>query len=498
MAMSFVLAGNALAATPYIYVDGVTYPANATGINNAIQALPASPTGGTVYLPCTGATLTSSIVIDRPVILRGCSQGLNNRGTLLVYTGSGTAIDVTNGSATGVILENFSLDNQGTGTVGIDIDNGNYDVVIRDVTNAVNTAFSTAFIRIGNSTTAGMVSNVSLERVRCSGEKICVQNLRAISTSMRTVLFDSCVTMCVQLGDSTHKAIATTIDGGSSIAAAANTDAMQILNAEQVTLDSVYWEQDGTGYIVDIPSTTTLALGIVLHGGRTIGASYGHNSSYIVNVNMSGAQISVLGLYAAPQGYSTTTYFVRNQAAQSVVVGYLTAGGAQFSPVSSHTSAVTDLGGHDFSGTLNGPVLPSLVVNGTTTFNGNVSVNGTLSKQAGSFRIDHPLDPNHKFLQHSFVESPDMMNVYNGVVKLDNRGRAEIQLPDYFQALNRDYRYQLTGIGQFAPLYIATEIKNNRFTIAGGKPGMRVSWQVTGIRQDDYANQNRIQVEVAK
>jgi hypothetical protein len=124
--------------------------------------------------------------------------------------------------------------------------------------------------------------------------------------------------------------------------------------------------------------------------------------------------------------------------------------------------------------------------------------NGTVSKAGGSFRIDHPLDPEHKFLQHSFVESPDMMNVYNGVVTLGKNGRAEIRLPAYFQALNRDYRYQLTAIGQFAPLYVAKEIENNRFTIGGGKPGTRVSWQVTGIRKDDYANQNRIKVEVNK
>jgi len=126
-------------------------------------------------------------------------------------------------------------------------------------------------------------------------------------------------------------------------------------------------------------------------------------------------------------------------------------------------------------------------------------VNGTLSKKAGSFRIDHPLDPENKYLCHSFVESPDMMNVYNGNVTLDANGRAEVTLPGWFEALNRDFRYQLTPIGGPGPdLYIAKEIRGNRFSIAGGRPGLRVSWMVTGIRHDRYADEHRIPVEEDK
>jgi hypothetical protein len=131
-------------------------------------------------------------------------------------------------------------------------------------------------------------------------------------------------------------------------------------------------------------------------------------------------------------------------------------------------------------------------------FTGNVHVNGTLSKTAGSFRIDHPLDPEGEYLQHSFVESPDMMNVYNGNVALDGSGEAWVELPDWFEALNRDFRYQLTCIGGFAPVYIAERIRDNRFKIGGGEPGMDVSWQVTGVRHDPYAEANRIRVEVPK
>jgi hypothetical protein len=132
-------------------------------------------------------------------------------------------------------------------------------------------------------------------------------------------------------------------------------------------------------------------------------------------------------------------------------------------------------------------------------FQGRVHVNGTLSKAAGSFKIDHPLDPMNKYLSHSFVESPDMMNIYNGNATLDSRGEATITLPNYFEALNRDFRYQLTAIGKPSPnVYVAEEITGNRFRIAGGTPNGKISWQVTGIRQDTYAKEHPIVVEEVK
>jgi hypothetical protein len=132
-------------------------------------------------------------------------------------------------------------------------------------------------------------------------------------------------------------------------------------------------------------------------------------------------------------------------------------------------------------------------------FVGDVHVSGTLSKSAGSFKIDHPLDPENKYLLHSFVESPDMKNIYDGVIILDSGGEATVELPRWFEALNKDFRYQLTAIGVPGPnLYISEEISNNQFKIAGGTPGMKVSWHVTGIRKDSYANAYRIEVEEDK
>lgn len=129
---------------------------------------------------------------------------------------------------------------------------------------------------------------------------------------------------------------------------------------------------------------------------------------------------------------------------------------------------------------------------------GNAHINGSLSKLGGTFKIDHPQDPENKYLYHSFVESPDMMNVYNGNILLDAAGEATVELPDYFEALNKDFRYQLTPIGAPAQLYVLEEISGNHFRIAGGSAGLKVSWQVTGVRKDKWAEQNRVVPVVEK
>jgi hypothetical protein len=135
---------------------------------------------------------------------------------------------------------------------------------------------------------------------------------------------------------------------------------------------------------------------------------------------------------------------------------------------------------------------------GNGFFAGNLTVKGNVSKGGGSFKIDHPLDPANKYLSHSFVESPDMMNVYNGNITTDRHGFATVNLPDYFEALNGDFRYQLTVIGQFAQAIVANKISANRFVIRTNKPNVEVSWQVTGVRHDAYANRYRIPVEEDK
>lgn len=106
------------------------------------------------------------------------------------------------------------------------------------------------------------------------------------------------------------------------------------------------------------------------------------------------------------------------------------------------------------------------------------------------FTIDHPLDPQHKLLKHFSIESNEVLNMYRGNVVLDGNGEATVELPDYFDAININFSYNLTAIGSKADLYIKSEIANRRFEIAGGKPGQKVSWVVYADRNDPYVQQN--------
>jgi hypothetical protein len=132
-------------------------------------------------------------------------------------------------------------------------------------------------------------------------------------------------------------------------------------------------------------------------------------------------------------------------------------------------------------------------------FDGHVVVTGDVNKAGGGFMIDHPLDPANKYLFHSFVESAERKNVYDGIALLDAKGECTVELPEWVETLNSDFRYQLTSIGGPAPnLHVAREISKNRFAIAGGTAKMKVSWQVTGVRRDAWAVGHPLTVEESK
>ncbi|HLX60303.1 MAG TPA: hypothetical protein VKX17_03375 [Planctomycetota bacterium] len=219
-------------------------------------------------------------------------------------------------------------------------------------------------------------------------------------------------------------------------------------------------------------SSSTTGQGVQGFASSTTGANFGvvGQSASTTGTGVTGFTTATTGINAGVSGQSASI-------AGTGVAGFATAtSGVNYGVFGKATSASGYAGG----------------------FQGNVIIAGSLSKSAGTFKIDHPLDPANKYLSHSFVESPDMKNIYDGVVTLDTNGEATIELPAYFQTLNRDFRYQLTCIGGFAPVYIAGEIAGNRFKIAGGKPSLKVSWQVTGIRQDAYAKAHPVIVEQEK
>ena len=115
-----------------------------------------------------------------------------------------------------------------------------------------------------------------------------------------------------------------------------------------------------------------------------------------------------------------------------------------------------------------------------------------------NFKIDHPLDPSGKYLVHASVESSELMNIYTGNVTTNAEGEARVRLPEWFEALNTDFRYQLTVIGQFAQAIVSSEIQNHEFAIRSSVPNVKVSWQITGVRQDAFAKANPLVVEEEK
>jgi hypothetical protein len=282
--------------------------------------------------------------------------------------------------------------------------------------------------------------------------------------------------------------------GGST----SSTSGTGVFGNATATSGVVYGVRGYTGSITDGAAGVTGFEGAA--SGVVVGVSGGTASTSGTGINgyntaTSGNTIGIFGSAASPNGAGIVGSATATSGPAIGVQGVTTSpngAGGVFTNQSGGTSQVLIANGANSKQVFN------VDASGNSFFAGNVSVTGKLTKGSGSFKIDHPLDPANKYLSHSFVESPDMMNVYNGNITTDKHGMATVALPSYFEALNADFRYQLTVIGQFAQAIVQHEIKGNQFTIKTNKPGVKVSWQVTGIRHDAYANADRIPVEEDK
>jgi hypothetical protein len=246
----------------------------------------------------------------------------------------------------------------------------------------------------------------------------------------------------------------------------------------------------GTGVAGNANATTGQTTGVSGLSVSTSGTGVFGNATAAT-----GNTFGVFGQTASPTGNGTGGYASATSGLAIGVVGLTNspAGvGGVFTNLGGGKSAVLIGNGANYAQVF------IVDASGNGNFAGNLNVKGKLTKGSGSFKIDHPLNPANKYLSHSFVESPDMMNVYNGNITTDRRGLATVNLPEYFEALNGDFRYQLTVIGQFAQAIVAKKIAANRFVIRTSKANVEVSWQVTGIRHDAYANAYRIPVEEDK
>lgn len=103
------------------------------------------------------------------------------------------------------------------------------------------------------------------------------------------------------------------------------------------------------------------------------------------------------------------------------------------------------------------------------------------------FVIDHPIEPGNKILRHFSMESDEPLLVYRGMEKFDKNGEVVVQLQDYISAININYTYNLTPVGEYMPVFISKEVDDKGlFIISGGKEGAFVSWTLYGQRHDAY------------
>lgn len=153
---------------------------------------------------------------------------------------------------------------------------------------------------------------------------------------------------------------------------------------------------------------------------------------------------------------------------------------------------------------------------GVGSFAGVRAVGNFLASGTKSFCIDHPFDPENRYLVHYSTESPEVLNAYSGNAMLDERGEAVVALPVYFASINKDPRYTLTAVGFAMPmLHVADEISATdlllgeragpgeevpvvTFRIAGGTPDAKVSWRVEAIRNDRWVRTHGAPEEIRK
>jgi hypothetical protein len=242
-------------------------------------------------------------------------------------------------------------------------------------------------------------------------------------------------------------------------------------------------------------SSSTSGVGVLGEATATSGNTYG-----VYGHASSTAGVGVFGGATATSGPATGGQFFTRSDNGTGVYGYAySTTGTNFGVVgrSESPSGRGVVGVAEASTGTNYGVLgrTNSSANGWGVFaNGRLGASGTKA-----FQIDHPLRPETHFLNHFCIEAPEPYNLYRGTVTLDAQGEAWVQLPDYFEAINRDASYHLTPIGAAMPnLHVAAEIQGNRFKIAGGAPFKKVSWEVKAVRNDPWVQQYGYQTEQEK
>lgn len=247
---------------------------------------------------------------------------------------------------------------------------------------------------------------------------------------------------------------------------------------------------DGTVY-------TNTPTGTFVNGGVFSGQQYGVGHGIIINhhgsqgrnaeFNINNANNTDAAIFAVHLGQGSSV-LAQNQ--NNNIIGTIAVGDFAYTG--------TDVADHIGVSGSSTPVAGwGIGVEGTGNWYGVFSSGNLGASGTKTFLIDHPEDPANKMLRHFSIESNEVLNMYRGTDVFDAEGRAVVNLPDYYNSINKNPSYQLTPIGAAMPnLFIESEVNNGQFIIGGGIPGKKVSWQITAERNDPYLQQNPEEREV--
>ena len=130
-----------------------------------------------------------------------------------------------------------------------------------------------------------------------------------------------------------------------------------------------------------------------------------------------------------------------------------------------------------------GQYITSVITNISGITSGGYITTREILMPAKTFIIDHPRDYS-KHLIHACIEGPEAGVYYRGRGEITNNECAEIILPEYVEALAKDFTIEITHIYDGTPpkSYSVSEILYNRFTVYGDNGSFY--WQVTGARSN--------------
>lgn len=391
-----------------------------------------------------------------------------NAQTSLIY--SGTNITNINGSPvkTGAIAQNFTTTAPGTnlhaGLVG-NVSNGGVNIGILGTTTKNTVGTATKYIGVfgDNSFNSLNVGSAETYGGYFTSKNLGTTSLIYGTKSEATGSNNTSITIGIEgiatnnsntLGNKTIGVRGITTSGNSS-------SSVQFTVANP---GGYFSSNDGQGvYATTTGGYTYLGFGEVSHavvGNSNLSGIYSNTGVSGYANGSSTFKFGVWGVIngAAPTGVSSAIYGIDNI----------------------NTSAT-------YGGFFNGKVRITdvLVVEGYTQVYGVLYAQGGLTTSGTkNFAIDHPLDPENKILRHASIESNEVLNQYSGNVTTDSKGNATVILPKYFEVLNKDFRYQLTVVGSFAQAIIKKEVSDSQFIIKSNRPNVKVSWQITGVRND--------------